>query len=299
MYPFTLGSSENICIGHAIYLSLIANGYNVLKVPLCNEDGSYKESAKDAFDLIERGFNPKFVMVSDYGPWPGVGWKKNNFPNTLMVYEAGDEPQSMYSHVPKIMNSDIVLTPDARNASIYKDAFKKISLWWPQFAMESVYSHEYKIQPSVTCVTTCGEERGPITSYMKNCLGESFVNKRVWESQEAHAQFLSSGIMVFQESTHKEITRRVMEGAALGRLVLADRPSEGTEYKKLFTEGKEIIWYDSKEDAVEKAKYFLAHPQEALEIGGNARKRALQHHTCGARIKHLIGVVDTIAKKYG
>jgi len=294
MYPFAQNDSEKLNIGQSIYLNLISCGYDVKKLSLYNDDGSYKESVKEAFDLTQSGFDAQFILISDYGPWPGAGWKKQNFPNTMLVYEAGDEPQSMYSHMFKIMNADLVLTPDARNASIYKDAFKKACLWWPQFAMKSVYDRNFNVKPESICVTSCGEDRGPTTHHMKHMLGDSFINRRVWESPAAHAEFLSSGTIVFQESTHKEITRRVMEGAALGRLVLADRPSEGTQYSKLFVEDKEVIWYDSKEDAVDKAKYFLAHPQEALEIGDNARKRVLMHHTCSARVKQLLNVIDSM-----
>lgn len=290
-YPFNTKNPDEMCVGQAIFCELEKNGYDVKKISLSNEDGSYKETAKDVYDLIESGFDASFVIVSDYGPWPGKGWNKLNFPKTLLVYEAGDEPQSMYHHLMKSMQSDLILTPDARNHSLYKDVFKKNSVWWPQFAM-NLYVQRPEVEASPICVTTCGDDRGPATKHMRENLRDLFVNKRIWKSQETHADFLGSGQIVFQESTHKEITRRIMEGAALGRLVLTDRLPNATFLNELFVEGEEIILYDSKEDAVEKARYYLKNPELCKKIGAAARKRVMLEHTCEKRVKKLLQHIE-------
>lgn len=227
----------------------------------------------------------------DYGPWPGLFWNKKNFPNTLLVYEAGDEPQSLYSHARKAYASDLVLTPDYRCFSIYSEAFKKHSLWWPQFAIDEHYSVEYDNFDNV-CITTCGD-RGETTSYMSKHLGNKFINNRVPEHD--HAKFLSSGVVVFQESKNKEITRRIFEGASLGRCVLADRPAESTRYFDLLTENDEIIWYDSKEDAVEKVKKLLQNNDLAIEIGKRAKSSTRKKHMCSSRVESLIEKIKEIS----
>jgi hypothetical protein len=291
LYPFSNNNPDEISTGQEVYNFLQTQGYQVIKISLYDDNGNYKNSAKEAFDVINLGFNPKFILAMDYGPWPGLGWNKNNFPNTLLVYEAGDEPQAMHSHFSKSICSDIILTPDARCNSIYKDVFKKQSIWWTQFAIDSVYSKTFDVSIKNICLTTCGD-RGEVTRYMKDSLKDNFVNRR-FVTQNDHAEFLSSGTIVFQESKHKEITRRLMEGAALGKLVLADRPSKDTNYYEVFTEDEEIVWYDSKEDALEKAKYYLERPEECKRIGQNARKKVLNEHTCSARVKKLIELIET------
>jgi hypothetical protein len=289
-YPFK-NFDEN-GIGKEVYTQLKENyGYEVRRVSMYRPDGNYKDSAKDIFDLIASGFVADFVLAMDYGPWQGLYWNKINFPKTTLVYEAGDEPQSFYSHSHKLLNSDVILTPDFRCNSLYRDVFKKKSFWWPQFAMDSIYSKEYDVDAINICVTTCGEERGPVTRYMRDSLGEKFVNTRVWD-QKDHACFLLSGKIVFQESKHKEITRRLLEASALGRMVIADRPSEGTNYREFLKEDEEIVWYDSKEEAVEKTKYYLAHPEKAEKIGQNARRRVLSQHMCSNRVKNLIDILE-------
>jgi len=293
LYPFDEKNIDHLCTGHAVYQSLLDKQYDVMKITMSNSDGSYKDTAKDAYDAISKGFDAQFILAMDYGPWPGRGWHKSNFPNTLLVYEAGDEPQSMYSHLPKLMNSDIILTPDARNCSIYRDAFNKNCIWWPQFSMKP-YGEEINVIPSPICVTSCGDDRGPVTKHMQTSLLEKFINKRVWRSHEEHASFLSSGMIIFQESKCKEITRRLMEGAALGRLVIADRPSHGTGYDELFKENEEIVWYSSKEEAVEKTKFYLSRPEECKRIGDNARMRVIKDHMVDSRVDQLLTAVNEV-----
>ena len=104
--------------------------------------------------------------------------------------------------------------------------------------------------------------------------------EKAWGDE--HAKFLSSGTLVFQESKNKEVTRRIFEGAALGRCVLADRPSESSRYYDLLEEGKEVIWYDGKEDAVKRANYLLENPKLAHEIGANARN-SVRKNICAPR----------------
>jgi spore maturation protein CgeB len=75
-------------------------------------------------------------------------------------------------------------------------------------------------------------------------------------------------------------------------MVIADRPSEGTNYREFLKEDEEIVWYDSKEEAVEKTKYYLAHPEKAEKIGQNARRRVLSQHMCSNRVKNLIDILE-------
>jgi len=269
----------------AIVNQLREKGYEIKTISMYDSLGSYRiDAEKDAFSLINAGFIPAFMLALDYGPWIGQFWNKINFPNTLLVYESGDEPQSHYSHVKKAYSSDLILTSDYRCFSMYSEVFRKNSLWWPQFAIDEQYSKDMNVMENI-CVTTCGD-RGEVTRYMSEKLGKNFANRRVWGDE--HAKFLASGLIVFQESKNKEITRRVFEGAALGRCVLADRPAESSRYYDLLVEGREIIWYDGKEDAVKKAKHLLDNPDLALEIGDNAKNAVRKKHMCSSRVESLI-----------
>lgn len=276
----------------AVCRQLVSLGYEVKSISmLSSQNGDYRDDAeKDAFNLLNSGFDAKFILALDYGPWPGTYWNKANFPNVHLVYECGDEPQSFYSHSRKAHNSDLILTPDYRCHSLYSEVFKKRSMWWPQFAIDETYLTDFNDSSSI-CVTTCGD-RGDTTRHVQDSLKEKFINKRVWGSD--HANFLASGNIIFQESKNKEITRRVIEGACLGRCVVADRPAESSRYFDVLKEGDEVIWYDTKEEAVEKITYFLDHPEEAREIGRSAKLRVAQEHMCSTRIKSLIERIESL-----
>jgi hypothetical protein len=293
LYPFN--NIDTSCIGYAVEKNLKNKGYEVATLSMLHKNGQYRNDTElEAIELIKNGFIADFIFATDYGPWPGIHWNKNNFPNIKLVYETGDEPQAMRSHLQKAINSDIILTPDYRCQKIYTEKFNKNAIWFTQFAIKDVYLKNLDMKINNTCVTTCGIDRGEVSTFLHSKLGNKFINKRIYGPQ--HADFLSSGTIVFQESKHKEITRRVFEGGALGRLVIADRPNEETNYKSLLIEGEEVIWYDSKEDALEKIEFFLTHTEKAKEIGTRAQKRIEKEHTCESRIsKFLIEIEREIA----
>ena len=46
-----------------------------------------------------------------------------------------------------------------------------------------------------------------------------------------------------------------------------------------FEPGKEIVLFDTKENLVDKCRYYLEHEDERLEIAHNMRQRALRERT--------------------
>jgi hypothetical protein len=240
-----------------------------------------------AKNLIFDGFSADFILVADWGPWNGNGWNKKEFPNTVLVYEAGDEPQSFFSHFPKSSKSDIVLTPSFTAMIEYKrrgvDAY-----WFPQYAISEVYSKDVEITRPGMCVTTCGD-RGLASKHLSETIPEIFINQKVFGKE--HANFLGSGDIVFQESKNKEITRRIFEGMAIGRMVIADRPREEEQYGSIFTDGHDLVWYDSPNDAKQKIKYYLNNHDERNKIANNGKNKVRSLHTDVHRISQLISLI--------
>lgn len=68
---------------------------------------------------------------------------------------------------------------------------------------------------------------------------------------------------------------RLFEATGMGACLLTDG-WEGLE--EFFKEDEEVVVYRSTEEAVEKARYLLDHPEEALRIGQAARARVLGGH---------------------
>jgi hypothetical protein len=116
LYPYKKDEvNDNSSTSVAIVSQLRKKGYEIVTVSMYDSTGNYRDDAeKEAHSLINSGFNASFMLALDYGPWPGKFWYKGNFPNTLLVYESGDEPQSHYSHARKAYSSDLILSPDYR-----------------------------------------------------------------------------------------------------------------------------------------------------------------------------------------
>ena len=84
---------------------------------------------------------------------------------------------------------------------------------------------------------------------------------------------------------------RMFEATGIGTCLLNDN---GTNLPLLFTEGKEIVIYNSIEDAIEKANYYIAHPEVAAEIGKNAQQRTIKDYNYDIYIQQLLAYL----KKY-
>jgi len=81
----------------------------------------------------------------------------------------------------------------------------------------------------------------------------------------------------------QSITSKMLDGGAAGCLILTnDFPDLATGFNS-----DEVVVYSSVEDAVEKAKYYLDHPKERIEIAQRGQKRCLEDHTITQRVKTI------------
>jgi spore maturation protein CgeB len=84
------------------------------------------------------------------------------------------------------------------------------------------------------------------------------------------------------------VNTRTFELAASGACQLVDGKEDVAQ---LFKPGDEVVVYHDLAELRRQLEYYLAHPDEARAIGGNARRRALAEHTIRHRIEVMLDVL--------
>jgi spore maturation protein CgeB len=85
------------------------------------------------------------------------------------------------------------------------------------------------------------------------------------------------------------VNTRAFELAAAGACQVVDHKDE---LPALFAPGREVVTYRDLYELRRHLDYYLAHPDEAREIGQNALKRALGEHTLRHRIEEIAAELD-------
>lgn len=284
---------------HGIRNELTSRGHVVHQYNLYHNDGELPPNRMRRYsnqginqlyqDFISRKFVPDVILAMDYGPWDSLQFDKQFFPGVLLLSEAGDEPQSHRQHLAKAFRVHCVLSPDLQCVERYNNMGCK-AIWWTHHADERLFYPNSNVQEIFDCVTTCGPRGNGLTETIKKELGEQFNNERYFYGAE-HAKRLNMGKMVFQKSQFGEITRRIFEGMACGKMVITDRLLPETGLQDIFIDGHDIVYYDNAQDAIDKIKYYASNESDRLAIAKNGYQKTLNYHTCKNR-------VDDIEKLY-
>ena len=63
------------------------------------------------------------------------------------------------------------------------------------------------------------------------------------------------------------------------------------ELSDFFENGKDLVYYESREDMLRKADYYLEHESERREIARSGREKVIKHHSYEQRLMKLIETV--------
>lgn len=283
----------------------VSRGHEVRIYNLYHADGDFLPKRKErsySNDSINRlmaevrnGYKPDVIFLMDYGPWDAMQFDKAYFPGIVLINEAGDEPQShrmMWAKGPRV---HAVLSPDWQCVEHYRQ-FGIMAEHWTHHSDQRIFYPRPEIKEEFDCVTTCGSRGAGLTEKIKTALGAAFNNERYFYGED-HAKRLCMGKMVFQCSQYKEITRRIFEGMACGKMVITDRLPVETKLHEFFTEGEDIVYYDSAEDAVEKIRHYASHDEERARVALNGYNKVMAYHTVARRVDVFEQVVARIQKE--
>ena len=240
-------------------------------------------------DNIRAWLNEKddsdIVLFMDWGRFDSHLLNKEKLPSAFWVQESGDDPQNFERNFPKAERFHITLSPDVDAVEEYKrrgiDAY-----WWTHFADTRV---QFPIlsEPEFVAVTTRGYGNSQLLDQVTQHGGGTIGNKNNMGPEE-HTEFLNKGLMVLQNSRWGEVTRRIFEGMACGKMVLCDRLNDSKKLHELFIEGEEIVFYDDIIDCITKMNKYNEDSVERERIANNGFKKVLQNHTQKQRVEFII-----------
>ena len=224
------------------------------------------------------------VIFLDWGRFNSQLLDKNLL-NAFWVQESGDDPQNFERNFPKSERFHITLSPDYDSVQEYIRRGTE-AYWFTHFADTRV-QFPIETKPEYIAVTTRGLGGSEFLDLLTQHGGGTIGNKNNMGPKE-HTEFLNKGQMVIQNSRWGEVTRRIFEGMACGKMVLCDRLNESKKLHELFKEGEEIIFYDDIVDCINKMNYYSENEKERKRIAQNGYKKVLENHTQKQRVEFII-----------
>jgi glycosyltransferase involved in cell wall biosynthesis len=231
--------------------------------------------------------NPQsdIIMFMDWGRFDSPYLDKNLLPNTFWIQESGDDPQNFERNYPKANRFHYTITPDKQSAQEYRN--RGINAEWVNHFADTMVQFPMNLEPKYVAVTSRGRGGSQFLDYLTNWAEGAVGNQNGMDAKE-HTEFLNSGLMVIQNSRHKEITRRIFEAMACGKMVLTDRLNESTGLSQMFIDGEDIIYYDEMFDCIEKMNYYNENEEERERIAHNGMIKVLHNYTQVQVVNKLI-----------
>ena len=205
--------------------------------------------------------------------------------DAFWVQESGDEPQNFDRNFHKSERFHITLSPDFESTTEYRKR-NQDAHWWTHFADTRV-QFPMDIPAEYVAVTTRGMGSSEFLDTLTNHSDGGVGNQNGFNSKE-HTEFLNKGLMVIQNSRWGEVTRRIFEGMACGKMVLCDRLHENKKLHELFIDGEDIVYYDDIVDCINKMNKYHEDGVERERIAKNGYNKVLENHTQKQRVEFLI-----------
>jgi hypothetical protein len=204
------------------------------------------------------------VLVNDY--YHGIQWQELGAPRMRCLPIAAIDPDF---HAPRRLSDD--------QLQRYRAAISFVgTLLPPQLYSERAAALAALLDLGLGIWSVHGIPQALRPAYRGEALGDEMM-RVLCASQitvNPHGDFMRYGGNM-----------RLFEAAALGVFQLVDnRPG----IREWFTPGEHLVTYDDPHDLREKARYYLAHPEERARIATAAQAHARQRHTYAHRVEALV-----------
>lgn len=234
---------------------------------------------------IQQDIQTDVILFMDWGRFDSKWLDKNLKPNTFWIQESGDDPQNFERNYPKSNRFHYTITPDKQSAEEYRN--RGINAEWVPHWADTMVQFPMNLEPKYVAVTSRGRGGSEFLDYLTNWAEGAVGNQNGMDAKQ-HTEFLNKGLMVVQNSRWQEITRRIFEGMACGKMVLTDRLPESRGLEELFIDGQEIVLYNDMFDCIEKMNYYNENEEERERIAYNGMAKVIENHTQIQRVDKLI-----------
>jgi glycosyltransferase involved in cell wall biosynthesis len=253
-----------------------------------NRTGIYDDS--NLKEWIEQDIHTDIVLFMDWGRFDSKWLDKSLKPNSFWIQESGDDPQNFERNFPKSNRFHLTITPDYDSYLEYKR--RGITTEWVTHFADTAIQYPMNLEPEYVAVTTRGFGNSQFLDYLTQWADGVIGNRNGMNGIE-HTEFLNKGLMVIQNSRWGEITRRIFEAMACGKMVITDKLPPNKKLHELLIEGEDIIYYDPNDmfGCIEKMNYYNENEEERERIANNGMQKVLNNYT-------QVQVVDKLIQKY-
>lgn len=295
-------------------------GIEVDEYNLVSDKGWFDPSPLDL--LYQRRHEYEVVFVLDLGFLWDHRIHKDNYPCPVVML-AGDDPQNFEIRFPALRRlywkiKRLVYASEKSSFTFYGnivcakqydhvftsqrfcvDWYRRRGVsasWLPYWADSELHAKAPSITPEwdVTTVMYPRLRRRAILERLAKAKDFTFRNGVGLRGGRDVALFYQKGRMVFNRSNHDEITMRIPEAAAGGRLVLSDTLPPRCGLEELYHDGEHLVLYRGTGGLFRKIRYYLRHPQEWERIAEAGRIHTLAHHTEKNRAADIDSTVSGI-----
>jgi hypothetical protein len=253
-----------------------------------NRTATYHD--RDLRQWVESKPKTDLVLFMDWGRFDSPYLNKDLVP-AVWIQESGDDPQNFNRNSLKANKFHITLTPDWESHTKYRDMGIN-SYWWTHFADTRIH---YPMQTEIKylAVTSRGLGGSQFLDVLTQHSDGMIANQNGFTGIE-HSKFLQSGLMVIQNSRWGEVTRRIFEAMACGKLVITDRLPESRKLEELFTDKRDIVLYDNLGHCIELINFYAENTEERERIARNGMENVLKNHTQQQRVAELLFFVNNL-----
>ena len=238
------------------------------------------------FEEIVKDYDVVFVMENyDQQRWLPDFSKVNK----LKVFWSIDSHCVLGQHVffSKISKFDIHLN----STEGYLKHFARHSpkcVWFPNAYPDDLIDHRPQVQ-KVHDLGFCGSMISDRVQWLDAISQHIPVRRDVFVIGDAMVDALNSYEIGLNKTLADDVNYRVFETVGAKTLLLSNLVPT---IDQLLTPDKHFISYDSLQDLVDKAKYYLEHSDKALEIAEAGYNHVRVHHTYYERTKQLLTVIN-------